>query len=91
MPACYIAHSNKLKYNQVVFFFSEISQFYNYSQFNFNLGSLKRHYESKAYFLFISFTIGKDKSIHNMVSLKILDMQYDSYLARQTSKNHSEI
>jgi hypothetical protein len=41
---------------------------------------LKRHYESKACFLFIYLTIGKDKSIYNLVSLKISDTQCDPYL-----------
>jgi hypothetical protein len=52
---------------------------------------LKRHYESKACFLFIYFTIRKDKSINNLFSLKILDTQCNPYLAWQTSKNQSEI
>jgi hypothetical protein len=52
---------------------------------------LKRHYESKACSLFIWFTMGKDGSVYDLVSLKIWDTQWDLYLARQTSKNHSEI
>jgi hypothetical protein len=39
------------------------------------IGFLKRHYESKACLLFI-----KDKSISNLVSLKILNTQGDPYL-----------
>jgi hypothetical protein len=35
-------------------------------------------------------TIGKDKTIYNLVSLTILDTQYYPYLAWQTSKNQLE-
>jgi hypothetical protein len=45
----------------------------------------------KSMFSFISFAIGKDKSIYDLASLKILDTQSDPYLAWLTSKNHSEI